>query len=388
MQISSHKFKQIIVLIEKTLSFFTYNPKLYFNLCYTLTSILERKLIMQEKIILGSYTRRESKGIYQITLDTEKKALVNLEHLIAENNPTYLAISAANNLYSMTVVEEDGGMGAYKINTDGTFTFLNAVTAAGAPPCYVAVDNQRNLLYGANYHRGQVTSYKINEDGSIALADMVQHVGSGPHANQTSAHAHYTDLTPDNRLVACDLGTDGVYTYDVSETGKLTDVAVYRAEPGTGPRHLVFHPNGKVAYLFGELANTVSALAYDAATGQFTHLTTLSSLPTDFHEFSGGAAIRVSQDGKFVYASNRGHNSIAVFATSNDGQGLELIQLIPSEGDHPRDFALSNTGDFVVVAHQNTDNLTLFARDQGTGQLSLIEKDVYAPECVCTYFVR
>lgn len=343
---------------------------------------------MSENILLGSYTRRKSEGIYQITLDTESKSLVDLTLIQAENNPTYLGLSNENNLYSVTVIGEDGGMAAYKQEADGKLTLLNAVTEAGAPPCYVGIDNVRGLVFGANYHRGQVMSYKIQADDSLTLADKVQHEGSGPHANQTSAHAHYADLTPDNRLVVCDLGTDGVYTYDVSAEGKLTEVALYQAAPGTGPRHLVFHPNGKVAYLFGELANTVVALGYDAATGTFNTLQTLSTLPSDFTDFNGGAAIRTSADGKFIYASNRGHNSLAVFATANEGTSMELIQLIPTEGDHPRDFALSNTEEFVVVAHQNTDNLTLFSRDAGTGRLTLIEKDVYAPEVVCTYFVK
>lgn len=343
---------------------------------------------MLEKILLGTYTKRESKGIYEISLDTEKKALVDFKELIAETNPTYVGVSADKNLYSMTIVDGKGGMAAYAPAENGGYTLLNTVTEEGAPPCYVGIDNQRGLIFGANYHRGQVTSYKIQVDGSIKQVDMVQHLGSGPHANQTSPHAHYADLTPDNRLVVCDLGTDGVYTYDVTAEGTLTEVACYQATPGTGPRHLVFHPNNQVAYLFGELANTVVVMSYDATTGTFETLQTLSTLPADFTDFSGGAAIRISQDGKHVYLSNRGHNSIAVFETSHDGQELALIQLIPSEGNFPRDFDLNSTDEFLVVAHQESDNLTLFSRDTKTGLLSLISKDTYAPECVCTYFVK
>lgn len=343
---------------------------------------------MLEKILLGTYTKRESKGIYEISLDTEKKELVNFKPVITETNPTYVGVASDNHLYSMTIVDGNGGMAAYKPEPNGGYSLLNAVTEEGAPPCYVGIDNDKRLVFGANYHKGQVLAYRVQEDGTIQLVDKIQHEGSGPHDNQKGPHAHYTDLTPDKRLVACDLGTDGVYTYDIAADGKLTEVAVYQATPGTGPRHLVFHPNGEIAYLFGELANTVVTLSYDATTGKFETLQTISTIPADFTDFNGGAAIRISQDGKFVYASNRGHDSIAVFKTIDGGKALELVQLISSEGHIPRDFALNSTDEFVVVAHQESDNLTLFSRDSETGQLTLIQKDVYAPECVCTYFVK
>ncbi|WEG72888.1 lactonase family protein [Vagococcus intermedius] len=343
---------------------------------------------MLEKIILGTYTKRESQGIYEITLDSSNGKLTNLTHTITATNPTFVGRAINNCLYTVGTIEGKGGMLAYKPTEDMHYDLLNAVTDDGASPCYVGIDNDRQLVFGANYHKGQVTSYKINSDGSITLADTVQHIGQGPHENQTSAHAHYADLTPDKRLVACDLGTDTVYTYDVTLDGKLTEIATFKATPGTGPRHLVFHPTNQVAYLFGELANTVTVLSYDVQTGTFTEKQTLSTLPTDFKGFSGGAAIRISNDGRFVYVSNRGHNSIAVFETKNEGNTLELIQLISSEGDFPRDFDLNKTEEFLIVSHQNSDNLTVFTRNAKTGCLELKEKDIYAPECVCTYFVN
>lgn len=343
---------------------------------------------MLEKIILGTYTKKESKGIYEITLDTEKKTLVDSKHLLVEDNPTYLGVANSKVLYTVTKVNGDGGMASYQNNGDGTYSLLNTVTEEGAPPCYVGIDEDRGLVYGANYHKGSASSYKIENDGSLTLADTVQHEGSGPNENQGSAHAHYSDLTPDNRLVVCDLGTDGVYTYDVSAEGKLTEVARFTAAPGTGPRHLVFHPNGQVAYLFGELASTLLVLSYDAATGAFTEVETLSTLPAEHTGFNGGAAIRVSKDGKFVYASNRGHNSIVVFELTNDGKSATAIQHISTEGDFPRDFDLDPTGKFVVVANQNTDNLTLYSRDEASGKLTLIEKDIFSPETVCVYFTK
>lgn len=341
---------------------------------------------MKEKIILGTYTRRVSEGIYTIELDTEKAEVSGLKLAVKENSPTYLAKSEAGNLYNVTSLDGLGGIGAY----DQEFHFLNAVTESGAPLCYVAVDESRQLVYGANYHKGEVNVYRILDDGSLEATDAVFHQeATGPHKNQDHAHVHYTDLTPDNRLVVCDLGTDRVYTYDVSDQGKLTIVSEFVAEPGTGPRHLVFHPaNETIAYLFGELDSTVRVLSYNKSQGSFEEKQKISTLPDDFQGENGGAAIRISDDGRFVYASNRGHNSIAVFAVSEKDQLLECIQIISTEGDFPRDFALDPTNDYVLSANQNTDNLTLFARNKETGLLELRQKDIYAPECVCVYFEK
>ncbi|WP_430616591.1 6-phosphogluconolactonase [Enterococcus sp. DIV0176] len=337
---------------------------------------------MIEKIILGTYTRRVSEGIYTIDLDTEKKELSGLTLATKEVSPTYLAKSKAGNLYTVTTVDGLGGAGAY----DSTYQFLNAVTEEGAPLCYVAVDETRQLVYGANYHKGEVNVYRILDNGGIEAVESLYHQEeTGPHKNQDHAHVHYTDLTPDQRLVVCDLGTDRVYTYDVAENGKLTLAATFVAEPGTGPRHLVFHPTQPIAYLFGELDSTVSVLAYQE-NGSFEKLQKISTLPEDFTGENGGAAIRISDDGRFLYTSNRGHNSIAVFEISSNGEQLSAIQNISTEGDFPRDFALNSTNEFLVCANQNSDNLTLFTRDAQTGKLTLLQKDIYAPECVCVYF--
>lgn len=338
---------------------------------------------MIKTILLGTYTRNKSEGIYQIQLDTEKATLDNLKLVTEEISPTYLTKSQAGNLYSVTTRNEEGGASSY----DAQMNFLNAVTEEGAPLCYVGVDEERQLLYGANYHKGEVNVYRIEKDGSLTAAASVFHdEETGPHENQNTAHVHYTDLTPDKRLVVCDLGTDHVYTYDVDQDGQLTEVAIYTSQAGSGPRHIVFHPEKDLAYLFGELDNTVTVLDYNREDGSFRAIQTLSTLPEDFSGESSGAAIRISNDGKFLYASNRGHNSIVVYSISEEGKHLEAIQFISTEGDGPRDFNLDQENQYVVCGNQNTDNLTLYRRDSATGKLELLQKDIYAPECVCVYF--
>lgn len=343
---------------------------------------------MLQKVLLGTYTRRESKGIYSIELDAEKKELQNLNLEAEVGSPTYLDKSAdASRLYA--VIKEDadqGGVVSLKQSSEGSYQVVDTATSEGAPPCYVAYDETRDFLYTANYHKGEVAVYKTDGQASLELTDTVAHSGKSVHENQTGPHAHYFNLTPDGKyLIACDLGIDEVLTYTVDEGGKLSEVDRISVAPGTGPRHIVFHPNGKYAYLFGELSSDVLVFSYSKETGTLSELQTISTIPEEHTTFNGGAAIRISSDGKFVYASNRGHDSIAVYAVQTDGT-LELINYTPTEGETPRDFNLDPSEQFVVVGHQDSDNLTLFERNAETGELTLLQKDIYAPEVVCVAF--
>ncbi|MDN6626646.1 MAG: lactonase family protein [Pisciglobus halotolerans] len=343
---------------------------------------------MLETIFLGTYTKRESKGIYQIALNTETKTLENLTLAAETTGPTYLT-TAMNNTYLYAVLGGDGngGIAAYKKKDSGNYVQTDTALDEGSGPCYVAYDTERGFVYTANYHKGQVAVYEAGADGAIELMDIAQHTGSSVHKNQDQPHAHYFDLTPDKKYVlACDLGNDTLYTYSVNQEGKLTKVTTTDVAPGTGPRHLVFAPNENKVYLFGELSSEVIALDYDNESGSLEAFQTVSTIPADHTSFNGGAAIRISDDGKFLYASNRGHDSIAVFAVSEEDGTLTLIEYVPTEGAIPRDFDLNSTDQFLVVAHQDSDNLTLFERDSDTGKLKLLEKDVYAPEAVCVHF--
>lgn len=338
---------------------------------------------MSQTFTLGSYTRKSSEGIYTITLNPMTETLENLTLLLKVNNSTYLT-THNNHLVTVCTGVDSGGVASYQLNDNKQPTLNNQLLADGAAPCYVSFDAERQLVFSANYHTGVINSYQVSLDGQLELADTIQYSGSGPHANQQTAHAHFADLTPDNRLVTCDLGSDKIYTYDVNPDGKLTEVAQLDCLPGSGPRHLVFHPTKPVAYLFGELDSTLTTLAYTPETGAFVSTNTYSTLPEEFTGESGGASIRISTDGRFLYLSNRGHDSIVVFEIdSQDSLKAAVIQWIPTEGNGPRDFNLTPEQDYLLVGHQFTDNLTLFKRDQQSGQLTLKQKDVYAPECVC-----
>ena len=339
---------------------------------------------MQERILFGTYTKKTSQGIYQGTLDTTTKTLTIDGLLAATSNPTYLALSAKDRLYSVTKEADEGGIAAWQL-TGKTANKLNEVVAPGTPPAYVAVDEARQLVYSANYHKGTAEVMKIASDGQLTLTDTAQHTGKGPRPEQDGSHIHFTDLTPDNRLAVIDLGSDKVYVYNVSDAGKLTEQSVLTMPAGFGPRHLVFSPDGQYAFLAGELSSQIATLKYDAATGQFDQLEIVKTIPADYQEHNGAAAIRLSHDGHFLYVSNRGYNTLAVFAVATDGS-LDLIQQISTEGDFPRDFDLDPTEAFVVVVNQNTDNATLYARDLTSGTLTLLQKDISVPEGVCVRF--
>lgn len=338
---------------------------------------------MKEKVLFGGYTRKNGHGIYQAILDTDQGELAHPELYIETQQATYLALSQRHILYTVVKVGDQGGIAAYELNS-GRPKLLNRVLAAGTPPAYVAVDVKRQLVYAANYHTGQILVYRILDDGSLEAASTITQVGKGPRPEQDSAHVHFTDLTPDQKLAVCDLGSDTLVTYDVDHSGGLTKVAVYRTEAGYGPRHLAFHPNGHIAYLLGELSSKVQVLAYHQ--GQFTKIATYPLIPKDFTEHNGSAAIRVSKDGRFLYASNRGHNSIVVFAISKNGQELQLIQQISSEGDFPRDFNLDPSEQFGICTNQNTGNSTLYRRNAESGFLTKVQQDIPTPESVCVIF--
>ena len=335
---------------------------------------------MTQTVYFGTYTRRESKGLYKADFDSNNGILSNLALVAEEASPTYLAFDAADHLYTVGAENGQGGIAAF----DKDFKLLNHVVEEGAPLCYVAVDEKRDLVYGANYHKGQVLVYKRLSDGSLELADSDTHEGSGPHENQASAHVHFTDLTPDQYLVTCDLGTDQVVTYDLSEDGKLKKLDTYTCSPGAGARHLVFHNYYKMANLICELNSTIEVLIYDGV-GQFEHLQTISTLPEDFTGANGTAAIRLSADGKFLYGSNRGHDSIAVYKILKDGS-LELVEITPTNGKNPRDFNITPDQNYIIAVHQDSDNATVFKRDIESGKLTEVSHDFYVPESVCVTF--
>lgn len=335
----------------------------------------------------GTYTRESSEGIYSFTLDTEAGKLTDVKVAAKVGSPTYLALSEDNRfLYSVAQDGKSGGVAAYKVNGEtGDLTFIDSQVQEGAPPCHVGV--YENELVAGNYHAGIVDLYPINNEGGVdPVSSSSQHEGTGPHERQEKPHVHYTAHTPDKKyVVVADLGTDELVTYKINN-GELERVNTLNVKAGSGPRHIAFHPNGKVAYLLTELRSEVVVLDYDAAEGSFTEKQYIRAIPEDFNETNDASAIHISADGKFVYTGNRGHNSIAVFSVNEATGELTFIEHTPSGGEWPRDFVLDPSGAYLITSNQHTGNLVLFARDQQTGKLTKLDSEIAVPEVVCVKF--
>lgn len=337
---------------------------------------------MTENFLIGTYTLKTSKGLYAVTLDTDQEKLTNVRLIAAQEKPAYLALGPNHLVFVLKQDGEKGGVATYQL-ADEHAKELDEDLSAGAPPAHVSWDKGRHMIYTANYHKGEIRAYKVSDDGHLTLTDSVVHEGQcGPRPEQDAPHAHYAQLTPDGRLAVCDLGMDLLVTYDVSDDGKLTMAARYQGEPGFGTRHLAFHPNGQYAYLLGELSSKLEVLKYNSADGSFKHLQTIKTIPNDWQAHNGAAAIHLSADGKFVYTSNRGENTIAVFAIQPDFN-VKHVQSISTAGDFPRDFELSHDDHYLVASNQLSDNLTLYRRNTTTGLLTAIQSGVACPEPVC-----
>jgi 6-phosphogluconolactonase len=340
---------------------------------------------------IGTYTKAGSKGIYSFELDTKSKRIIDVKVASEIENPTYLAIDQKNQfLYSVIKKGDAGGVAVYSIDK-GTKELLplNHQVSEGAPPCHVSVDENNRYVVTANYHKGTIDLYELIEENVLQVKSTAVHHGSGPNKDrQEKPHAHFAGFTPDEKyVVAIDLGTDQLITYEMKNQ-ELKSVASFSFKPGSGPRHLVFHPNEKFAYVMTELSSEVIILAYHRENGSFTEIQTIRTIPEDFLQNNQGSAIHFTSDGRFVYVSNRGHNSIASFQVNEESGELVFIEFTSTEGDWPRDFTLDPTEKFLLVANQESGNLALFSREDSTGILSLLQSNIQVPQPVCIKFLH
>jgi len=349
-------------------------------------------------IYIGTYTSGKSEGIYGYQFDPQSGALTRVNS-IKSTNPSFLAIDRSKRyLYAVNEVGEylgkpSGGVSAYVIERPNlNLRLLNEQATQGADPCYLSVDSKRKVLLVANYTGGNVAVLPIRPDGTLGMVmDVKQHEGSGPKEQQKGPHAHCIMLDRNERYAfASDLGIDKVMIYRFDRaTGKLTPAQQPYAElkSGAGPRHLTFHPNGKYLYVIDELDSTMTVFGYDERNGTLTHVDTVSTLPSDFSGTSYCADVHVSQSGKFLYGSNRGHNSIVVFEIDPRTGKLKLVQHISTAGDWPRNFTIDPSGAFLLVANQRSDNVVTFSIDPGTGQLKPTGHNESIPSPVCLRFL-
>lgn len=344
-----------------------------------LMACTSKKEMKTYSFYLGTYTEGDSEGIYhgQLSVDGSFDTL----HLVAKSvNPSFLCF--ANDKKTLVAVNEvnvdsTGTVEAFAIAAGG-LQKVSESTSGGAHPCYVSA-NQRGDILMANYSGGNIGYVCVDELGGLSpLQAVAQHYGSGATGRQTEPHAHSIWFMDDTNAVAVDLGIDQLIFYQIKDK-ELHKVDSLKLESGAGPRHLAIHPNKKLMYVINELNSTITVVAKRAAGWQA--LSSVSTLPPGYNDKSYCADIHLSADGRFIYASNRGHNSLAIFKTVDEQ--LELVGYEDVRGNWPRNFAITPDDEFVVVANQRSNNLVAFKRNKQSGLLTYMsEVGTDAPVCV------
>ncbi|GAB4415456.1 MAG: lactonase family protein [Bacteroidia bacterium] len=343
-------------------------------------------------VFVGTYTGKESKGIYRLDLDPATGALSEPTLVAEPANPSFLTLHPTQPyLYAVTENGDGnrgGALSAYAIEDGGSLRLLNTRDTRGANPCHVSMDSKGRYALVAHYSSGSVIVFPVGEDGQLQEASsQVQHEGGSQATDrQLDPHPHSIFLDAADRYAYVpDLGQDRVAVYRF-DTGALQAVSEGRVAPGSGPRHFAFHPSLPVAYTNDELSLAVTVFARDSATGALSEIETVSTMPTGEWPGSSTAQIVVSPDGRFVYVSNRGHNSIATFAVDPVQGTLRLLGHQATGGETPRNFNLTPDGRLMVVANQNSDNLVVFRLDPETGLPSETGISVGVPTPVCVQF--
>ncbi len=351
----------------------------------------ETKTPSMNTFYVGTYTQQESQGIYEYILhengQLEQKGLV-----AKSDNPSFLAKSADGN-YLLAVNEVNtkdsiGFVESFRIQKD-SLILIDKESSGGAHPCHINLNTSGQVLT-ANYTGGNMGLLQLMQDGSLSdLLDVQQHFGNGGTERQQGPHAHSAWFSPYNGdIISVDLGTNSLWFSRIDQEKKIflpQAPPTLQLPQGAGPRHLVFHPTEEWIYVVNELSNTVTQLVKENDSTAYTIIAAQTTLPKDYTEPSFCADIRISADGKFVYVSNRGHNSIAIFAVDQKTGALEVVGHEATRGDHPRNFSLSPDGRYLLVANQNTNNIVSFKRDKNTGLLEYADT-VDAPTPVCILF--
>jgi 6-phosphogluconolactonase len=351
-------------------------------------------------IYIGTYTAGTSKGIYRADWDPVHGVASNLELAAETSNPSFLAAAADHHcLYAVGEMSNVDGKGTgavsgFAINpTNGLLSPLNQVATGGSGPCHVSVDAAEKFLLVANYGSGSIAGFPIESDGLLGkAATFIQHRGSSlNHARQSGPHAHFIITDPKNRYaLTCDLGLDKILTYPLNPARTMFSSnasSFISIAPGSGPRHLAFSSSGNWAFAISEMSSTVTLMEYDSKRGRLREAQTISTLPENFSGHNSGAEIQAHPAGKFVYASNRGHDSIAVFEFNSARKKLTRIENVSTGGKTPRHFALDPAGHWLLAENQDSGSVVTFEINQKTGKLTATGNVLKVGSPVCLVFV-
>jgi 6-phosphogluconolactonase len=346
-------------------------------------------------VYVGTYTDGDSEGIYIYQLDMSTGELRQIGVARNVDNPSYLVIDAARQrLYAVNELSNyggrpGGGVSSFAIQATGELSFINQQFSHGGAPCYLTLDRTGRYLFAVNYSGGNVVVMPISEDGELREpSDIVGHSGSGLNPErQEGPHPHSIILDhANNYAFVPDLGLDKVMQYHFDrDKGRLcaNQRPWIEARPGSGPRHMVFHPNRRCAYVINELSSTIAAYAYDSTSGTLETLQIISTVPEEYSGANLAADLHLSPNGKFLYGSNRGHDSIAIYAVDQATGWLAQIDCIATQGRVPRGFAIDSTGTFLLAANQDSHELVTFRIDQEKGVITPTGYRVQIPSPVC-----
>jgi 6-phosphogluconolactonase len=360
----------------------------------------EATLVRTYWLYVGTYTdghgQERSRGIYLLELDLESGQLSAPRLAAVSANPSFLAIHPSQRfLYAVNELGEfkgrpTGAVSAFSIDpARGSLTLLNQQSSVGSGPCHLVVDRSGKNVLVANYGSGSVACLPIRADGQLRPeSSFIQHRGSGPKpTRQAGPHAHSINLDPGGRFAAvADLGLDKIFTYRFDESrGVLmpNEPPFVRTAPSAGPRHFAFHTTGRFAYVINEMANTVTAFSYAANTGSLSEIQTIATLPAGFKGTSYTAEVQVHPSGKFLYGSNRGHDSIVIFTINPATGKLSPLGFEPTQGKNPRNFAIDPTGAYLLAENGESSTIVVFFIDPKTGRLRPTGQTAIVPKPVC-----
>lgn len=350
----------------------------------------------KEFIIAGTFDGQGSEGLYVFSFDRENLSFELLQTVSERLSPSFQAIHPEMPVVysgSRSPFSEDSNhqtILAYRADREtGMLSLINEQSVMGISPAHISVDPLEEFVYVSNYTSGNVSMFPIRDDGGLdAASDVVQHTGSSINPDrQQAAHAHAADPSPDGRfLYVSDLGMDKIMIYEIDRQQKKLSPAStpwFENTPGAGPRHLSFNPDGTYIYSLEELSSTIAVLRVDKNTGALQQVQRVSMLPDDFDGFNTAADIHVTPDGKFLYASNRGHDSLVIFAIDESTGELSLAGHESTIGAHPRNFMVDASGEFVFVANRDSNHIVVFRRDSLTGALTYTGAKLAVPMAVC-----
>lgn len=364
----------------------------------SLKGVSQSRRAAEQTLYVGTYTSGKSEGIYIYRLDMSTGAIRHFRTVKNVTDPSYLTIDRKKQfLYVVNEVSRfdgkpSGAVSSFSIDQkNGDLTYLNQKASEGGSPCYVTLDRTENFVLIANYEAGNVSALPVTKDGRLSDAvSVVQHSGSSVNRDrQKGPHAHCIIMDRLNHYAfAVDLGIDKIigYRFDARK-GTLTRHSAVESTPGAGPRHLTFHPNNRLAYVINELDSTLTALTYDSNHGKLHPQQTVSTLPPNYSVENSCADVHVSPNGKFLYGSNRGHDSIVVFAINPKSGRLTYVEHVSTGGKTPRNFTIDPTGSFLLAANQRSDTVVTFRIDPRTGRLQSTGHVAEIPTPVCLKLV-